>query len=319
MLACAGMNLVQAIVLGVVQGLTEFLPVSSSAHLFIVPKLLGWQYAGLGFDVALHWGTLLALLVAFGSTWIGLIRDVFARDPLVRREAMTTWFKLLIASLPAAIAGVLLRHAAETWLRWLPLQAVTLTVFGFLLWWVDRVRPQSDSRTIPGWGTGMVVGLAQVLSLVPGVSRSGVTITAGRAMGESRVAAARFSFLLATPITLGAGLLELKHIEPGLSTSVVLAGVVSAAVVGWLAIRALLKMLQRVGFGTFFAYRVLVAGAILAHVLMQGNGSARPFAARHLVGEVAVQSVTQRDARAMQPRLHGGHRELEHLGHLGVR
>jgi undecaprenyl-diphosphatase len=244
---------------------------------------------------------------------------VFARDPVVRREATGTWLKLVCASVPTAIAGVLLRHPAETWLRWLPLQAATLTVFGFLLWWVDRVRPQGVSNTIPGWGTGMVVGLAQVLSLVPGVSRSGVTITAGRAMGTNRVTAARFSFLLATPITLGAGLLEIGNIEPGLSPAVILAGVASAAVVGWLAILALLRLVVRAGFGTFFAYRVLVAGAILAHVVMQGDESARPFAARKLVGEVAVQAVAQRNARAVHPRLHGGHRKLEHLGHLGVR
>ena len=301
------MNLVQAIVLGVVQGLTEFLPVSSSAHLYIVPQLLGWKYAGLGFDVALHWGTLLALLIAFGSTWVRLIRDVFAPGPAVRREAINTWLKLILASLPAAIAGVLLRHAAETWLRWLPLQAVTLTVFGFLLWWVDRVKPQNRSDGIPGWGTAMTMGLAQVLSLVPGVSRSGVTITAGRARGENRVAAARFSFLLATPITLGAGLVELR------------AGVASAAVVGWLAIGALLKLLGRAGFGAFFAYRVLVALAILAHLAMQGDGSVRPVAARQLVGKVAVQAVAQRDAGTMQARLHGRHRQVEHLGNLGVR
>lgn len=313
------MNVTQAVVLGIVQGVTEFLPVSSSAHLFIVPRLLGWRYAGLGFDVALHWGTLLALLIAFGSTWIRLIRDVFAPDPAVRKEASTTWLKLVLASLPAAIAGVLLRHAAETWLRWLPLQAVTLTVFGFLLWWVDRVRPQNSSDGIPGWGTTMAMGLAQVLALVPGVSRSGVTITAGRAMSENRVAAARFSFLLATPITLGAGLVELRNIEPGLSPAVIMAGVVSAAVVGWLAIGALLKLLGRAGFGTFFAYRVLVALAILAHLAMQGDGSARPLAARQLVREVTVQAVAQRDASAMQSRLHGGHRQVEHIGHLGVR
>ncbi len=313
------MNVMQAVVLGVVQGLTEFLPVSSSAHLYIVPRLLGWTYAGLGFDVALHWGTLVALLIAFGSTWIRLVRDAFAPDPTVRREANATWLKLIIASVPAAVAGVLLQHAAETWLRWLPLQAVTLTVFGFLLWWVDRVTPQRASGGVPGWGTGIAMGLAQVLALVPGVSRSGVTITAGRAMGENRVTAARFSFLLATPITLGAGLLELRHIEPSLSSTVILAGVVSAAVVGWLAIGALLKLLGRAGFGTFFAYRVLVALAILGHLAMQRGDSVRPVAARQLVREVTVQSVAQRNAGPVESRLHGRHRQVEHLGDLRVR
>jgi undecaprenyl-diphosphatase len=313
------MNVFQAIVLGTVQGVTEFLPVSSSAHLYVIPKLLGWNYAGLGFDVALHWGTLLALLVAFGSTWVGLARDAFAGSPAARDEARATWLKLIVASLPAVVAGLLLRHAAETWLRFLPLQAAMLTVFGFLLWWVDRVRPQRESSTIPGWTTSIVVGFAQVLALVPGVSRSGATITAGRAMGENRVAAARFSFLLATPITFGAGLVEIRNIEPGLSPAVIAAGVISAAVVGWLAIGALLRLLSRAGFGTFFVYRVIVAGVILAHMAMAGTDSARPVAARELVREVAVQPVAQGDAGPVQPRLHGGHRQVQHVGDLGVR
>src|SRR5205823_1238550 len=140
----------------------------------------------------------LALLIAFGSTWAQLARDAVASDTATRHAARATWLRLAVASVPAAIAGVLLQHAAETWLRWLPLQAAMLAVFGFLLWWVDRIRPQLRAEQLPGWRTSLAVGFAQVLSLVPGVSRSGVTITAGRAMGEDRVAAARFSFLLAT-------------------------------------------------------------------------------------------------------------------------
>jgi len=312
------MNVFQAVVLGVVQGLTEFLPVSSSAHLYIVPKLLGWQYAGLGFDVALHWGTLLALVLAFGRTWLELARDAVGGAPTVRRAARSTWLKLIVASVPAAVAGLLLRDAAETWLRWLPLQAAMLALFGFLLWWVDRVRPQGPADAMPDWATSLVVGGAQVLSLVPGVSRSGVTITAGRAMGQHRVAAARFSFLLATPITFGAGLLELRHIPHDMPRSVLWCGVASAAVVGWLAIRGLLRWLAHAGFGTFFAYRLAVALLIVAHLVMAG-GSARAFASRQLVREVAVQAVAQRDAGPMQPRLDRGHRQLQHLRHLGVR
>jgi len=315
------MTVFQAIVLGIVQGLTEFLPVSSSAHLFIVPRLLGWHYAGLGFDVALHWGTLVALLIAFGGTWLRLARDAFAADVAVRNEARSTWARLVVATIPAAVVGILLRHAAETWLRNLELQAAMLVVFGFLLWWVDRVRPQNDRRDVTGWGACMVVGFAQCLALVPGVSRSGATITAGRAMGESRVAAARFSFLLATPITLGAGLVEIGHIEPDLSRTAIAAGVISAGIVGWLAIGALLKLLGRAGFGGFFAYRVLVAAAIVAHlVAARGESpSAHAVAPRQLVREVAVQPVAQRDPRAVQPRLHGGDGQVQHLGDLGIR
>lgn len=289
----------QAIVLGIVQGLTEFLPVSSSAHLYIVPKLLGWTYAGIGFDVALHWGTLVALLLAFGGTWWQLTRDAFAADRERRSAARSTWLKLAIATLPGAIAGLLLGDAAEMWLRSLPLQAAMLVVGGFLLWWTDRARPEVVDGT-PGWRTSIVIGLSQMLALVPGVSRSGITLTAGRAMRLTRVEAARFSFLLATPITFGAGLLELRHIHPDLPASRILAGVAAAAIVGGLAIRGLLRWLQHAGFGAFFAYRALVAAIIVAY-LVAGGASARTVAARHPVGEVAVQAVAQHDARAMQP------------------
>ncbi len=313
------MNLFQAIVLGAVQGVTEFLPVSSSAHLYIVPKLLGWHYAGLGFDVALHWGTLIALLIAFGGTWLALARDAFAADGAVRNEARSTWAKLIVGSVPAVIAGLLLRHAAESWLRYLPLQAAMLVIFGFLLWWIDRVRPQGAAGVIPGWRASIVMGLAQSLALVPGVSRSGVTITAGRAMGEHRVSAARFSFLLATPITMGAGLLELKNIEPTLSPTIIAAGVISAALVGWLVIGALLRWLGRAGFAMFFAYRVVLAAVIVAHLWAHSHDSVPAVAARQAVREVAVQPVAQGNARAVQTRLDRGDRQVQHFGDFGVR
>jgi len=256
------MSFGQAVALGIIQGLTEFLPISSSAHLFVVPTLLGWPYAGVAFDVALHWGTLIALLVAFWRDWWRLLRDLFGPDPATQAAARRTWLQLAVASVPAAIAGLLFRDVIETQLRWLPLQAVTLSVFGFLLWWVDRVAPTRSEHT-PGWGAALLVGCAQAIALVPGVSRSGITITAGRASGLSRVAAARFSFLLATPITFGAGLLELKHFRDAASTHLLLAGMVTSAVVGILAIRGLLYWLGRAGFGAFFAYRVAFAVLVL--------------------------------------------------------
>lgn len=256
------MNAVQAIVLGAIQGLTEFLPISSSAHLFVVPHLLGWRYAGLSFDVALHWGTLVALLAAFWRDWFDLSRNALVGDPGARTAARRMWLKLAVGSVPAAVVGLLVKDAAETVLRSLPLQAVMLVVFGFLLWWVDRVRPGVE-RAEPGWAATLVMGSAQALALVPGVSRSGVTITAGRAMGIARVSAARFSFLLATPITFGAGLVEMRHLSPDLPAGILLLGVASAALTGFLAIRGLIRWLGRAGFGVFFAYRVALAALIL--------------------------------------------------------
>jgi undecaprenyl-diphosphatase len=256
------MTPLQAAVLGAVQGLTEFLPVSSSAHLYVIPTLLGWSYAGLAFDVALHWGTLLALLIATFGTWRRLVADMFAPDREVRRAAFATWAKLAVGSIPAAIAGFLMEDLAARSLRSLPLQAAMLLVFGFLLWWVDRVRPAGRVEDVPGWRDCLLIGCAQALALVPGVSRSGVTITAGRAIGLSRVSAARFSFLLATPITLGAGLLELRHASP-LPPALLAIGVVTAAVTGLLAIQGLIRWVSRAGFGVFFAYRAALALLIL--------------------------------------------------------
>ena len=261
------MSIVQALVLGSLQGLTEFLPVSSSAHLYVVPKLLGWTYKGVAFDVALHWGTLLALLVAFAGDWLRLIAAPFAGDAAQRSAAARTWLQLIVATLPAMIAGLLLRGPAEDMLRNLPLQAAMLIVFGFLLWWVDRVRPSGPAQAALSWSAVLSMGFAQALALVPGVSRSGVTITAGRLAAVERVNAARFSFLLATPITLGAGLLELRHLGPGIHAPALVAGVLASAIVGLLAIRGLLRWLARAGFGWFFAYRAAFAALILISLL----------------------------------------------------
>ncbi|HEY3216438.1 MAG TPA: undecaprenyl-diphosphate phosphatase [Candidatus Eisenbacteria bacterium] len=253
----------QAAVLGTIQGLTEFLPISSSAHLYVVPTLLRWSYAGVAFDVALHWGTLLALVAAFHRDWWELGRGAFSRDRATRVESRRVWLKLAAASVPAAVVGLAVEGWADTVLRSLPLQATTLFVFGFLLWWVDRTRAEARDEVVPGWGTCLVVGWAQTLALVPGVSRSGITITAGRAMGLSRISAARFSFLLATPITFGAGLLELRKLTPGLPPSTLAIGVGTASLTGFLAIRGLIRWLERGGFGAFFAYRALLALGIL--------------------------------------------------------
>ncbi len=253
----------QAFVLGAIQGLTELLPVSSSAHLFVVPHLLGWPYAGLAFDVALHGGTLVALIIAFWKDWLGLVRNAFASDPAVQRDTRSVWLQLVVASIPAAIAGVLLGDIAEEKLRSMPLQAIMLVVFGGLLWAADRFLPKGRDAANPGLPTALVMGFAQCLALVPGVSRSGITMTAGRSSGLSRLSAARFSFLLATPITFGALLIKVKDLPADLDLKVLAIGVVSAAVFGLLAIRLLMGMLKRVGFGFFFAYRAVLGLVIL--------------------------------------------------------
>jgi undecaprenyl-diphosphatase len=256
----------RAAVLGAVQGLTEFLPISSSAHLYVIPELLGWKYAGLSFDVALHGGTLLALLFAFWRDWWNLATGALGPPGERRTEAWHLGLWLVVATVPGAIAGKLLEQAAEDRLRSLPLQAIMLFVFGFLLWAVDRAMAPGRDQGRLGWGAALGMGLAQALALVPGVSRSGITITAGRAAGFSRVTAARLSFLLATPITLGALLLKLRHLPHDVPPISLALGVVTSAVVGILAIQGLLRWLARAGFGVFFAYRTALALVLVAFI-----------------------------------------------------
>lgn len=253
----------QALVLGAVQGLTELLPVSSSAHLYLVPTLLGWKYQGVAFDVALHGGTLVALVLAFWKDWIELLRDAFSSVAAVARDARMMWLRLVLATIPGAIAGKLLDAFAEDKLRALPLQAGTLAIFGVLMWWVDRSSGPGRNEKMPGWGTSLAMGFAQCLALVPGVSRSGITMTAGRATGLSRVSVARFSFMLATPITFGALLLKLKDVPHDVPPATLGIGVIAAATFGILAIRVLLDVLRRTGFGVFAAYRVALGAGVL--------------------------------------------------------
>ncbi len=259
----------QAAVLGVVQGLSEFLPISSSAHLYAIPEMLGWRYEGLAFDVALHWGTLLALVIAFWREWLDLFRNAAAGAAPRRRVAQGTRLRLVAASIPGAVAGVLLQEAAEQRFRALPIQAFTMAVFGLVLWLADRARRGGRHEDVPGWGTSLFVGFAQALALVPGVSRSGITMTAGRMAGMDRVSSARFSFLLATPITFGAGLLEARHLPHDVSMLTLAVGVATSAVVGLLAIRGLLGWLARGSFAVFFAYRVVAAAVILGWLALR--------------------------------------------------
>lgn len=257
---------VQAFVLGAVQGITELLPISSSAHLYLVPTVLGWPYVGVAFDVAMHAGTLLALVVAFLDDWLRMIRDGFTSDPTRRSEARQLFGMIVVGTIPALIAGKLLGDAADQ-LRSVPLQACMLLVFGIVLWAADRFTARSSDRRLPGWGTSLAVGLAQALALVPGVSRSGITMTTGRLAGLSRVSSARFSFLLSTPITLAAvlytGLLKSRGLLSQVPVSTLLIGMASSAVFSFIAIQFMLGMLRRTGFGVFAVYRVVLALGLL--------------------------------------------------------
>ncbi|MGZ9160562.1 MAG: undecaprenyl-diphosphatase UppP [Candidatus Limnocylindrales bacterium] len=267
-------TIIQALIMGIVQGLTEFLPVSSSGHLIIVPFLVGSDDAfitSLAFSVMLHLGTLVALLVYFRADWIRLVpaglaalRDrSFGGDP----DRRLAW--LLIAStIPAAIVGVLFNDLIESRFREVGLVAIMLVVGGLILFVADRVGGRSrqiDGVTFP---VAIGIGVAQALALVPGISRSGISISAGRLAGLDREAAARFAFLMATPITAGAGLFEARKLftgEAGVDVAVgpLVIGMVAALVSGLAAIHFMLRYLRTRSLDIFVWYRVALAAIVL--------------------------------------------------------
>ena len=267
------MTPLQAIALGIIQGLSEFLPISSSAHLTLAPWLFGWEDPGLPFDVALHFGTLLAVLWYFRIEWLALIRAAFGivttgriETPEKRRVVY-----LIIATIPGAIGGLLLQSKAESAFRSPQLIAIALIVLGIVLWFVDklvaRVRILGEMR----WTDSLLIGLAQVIALIPGVSRSGSTITTARGLRFDRESAAEFSFLMSMPIIAAAVVLEgPKALEQGGLTNELMSGVVASAISGWLAISILMRYVTRHSYGIFAVYRIILGLAILAVVHARG-------------------------------------------------
>lgn len=256
-----------AIILGAIQGATEILPISSSAHLVLFPWFFDFDYQGIAFDVALHLGTLLAILLFFWRDWVALLVGAWqffsgkigwAQNMQVR---LLVW--LVLATIPGALIGYFLESQAETVFRQPILIAGTLFVFALILWRADRKGKKNISLPQFSFKKLMTIGLAQALAIVPGVSRSGITMTAGLFTGLTKKDAARFSFLLAAPIILGAGLVEApKALTAGLNASLIF-GFLSAFVIGIFAIWLLLKIIQKTSFSIFVWYRILLALVIL--------------------------------------------------------
>ena len=266
------MTLFQAIVLGIIQGLSEFLPVSSSAHLTLAPWLFGWPDPGLDFDVALHLGTLIALVWFFWQEWMTLARALFAilKKGRVETESERRLLWVVIATIPGGIAGFLLQHYAESVFRRPALIGAMLIVMGIILWIVDRRARQDRALDTMRWTDAVAVGLAQMFAIIPGVSRSGSTITAGRALRFSRESAAVFSFLLSLPIITAAVVFEGRHaIRDGLNAPLFV-GIIASAISGWLAISVLLKYISRHSYGVFAAYRLVFGALVLVIAAMRG-------------------------------------------------
>jgi len=273
-------KLISAAILGIVQGLTEFLPISSSAHLIIVPWLIGWESNSLAFDVALHVGTAISVLVFFRKDWIHLARETIVGlkegSPLGNPHRRLAWF-LVVATIPAVIVGLTLEDIVENKLRSPLVTVFPLVLFAVLLYFADRISAKNRNIDSLTWADSIWIGISQAIALIPGVSRSGITMTAAMMRNCDRTSAARFSFLLSTPVIVGAAVLEgfqlirsiLNPVEGIVDEqwSIFLTGVVFAAAAGFLCIRYFLIYVRRKSFTPFVLYRIVLAGIILAYYL----------------------------------------------------
>ncbi len=250
------MNYWQAIWLGLLQGVGEFLPISSSAHLAVFPHFFNWKYQGLSYDVMLHLGTLLAVLSVFWKDWLIMLKEGFYRPS--SEEGRLFWY-IVLASVPGAVAGYFLEDKAETVFRDPRVIGLSLMFFSFFIFLADRKARNQKGLTDLTWKQALIIGLAQSLAIIPGASRSGVTIMAALFLGFRRETAARFSFLLSTPIIAGAALLMLPKISLTHVSGPFVTGLLVSALFGFLSIRFLLGFLKTRNLLPFVVYRVLLA------------------------------------------------------------
>lgn len=257
----------QSIILGLVQGLGEFLPISSSGHLVLTPWLLGFSDPGLSFDVALHAGTLIAVILYFWKDILEILKlGLGGKTRNLDREksynSKTLWF-LVLATIPGVLVGLFFEQKAETVFRNPLLIALTLSLAGLFLYLADKyARRRKDLGNISGKDS-FIIGLSQAVAIIPGVSRSGATITTGLLLGLDRVSAARFSFLLSAPIIFGATVLKFPDIFRGGFGLSEIIGMIVASVSGYLAIKYLIKFVERVSYRIFFWYRLALALVII--------------------------------------------------------
>ena len=255
------MTNLHAAVLGLIQGLGECLPISSSAHLVVIPRLLGWPDQGLSVDVALHWGTLAALLLYFWKDWVRLISAGLMSPQSPERRLLLL---IVVATVPGGIAGLLFNRYIEETFRNPALIALTLMLFGVVLGLADWKGKKSLAIEALGWGPALWIGAAQALAIVPGVSRSGITMTAALILGFKREDAARFSFLLSVPIVLAAGALKLRHLHGAALGGPFWVGIAVSAGSGAIAIWALMGWVRKRSLAPFVVYRLIAGLALLA-------------------------------------------------------
>ncbi len=265
------MDLVQIIILAIVQGLTEFLPISSSAHLILVPLVLKWPDQGLVFDVAVHVGSLLAVLIYFRHTVRALFRAWLGSltGGKVSSDSRLAWW-VIFGTIPAVICGYLFKATIETELRSPWVIAITTIAFGLLLWMADKAGSRKRNETQLGLFDVLIIGCFQAIALIPGTSRSGITMTAGLFLGMTRRSAARFSFLLSMPLIFASGVLQTRDlVQSSLAIdwfALFLAVVISAVSAG-LCIHLFLKLIERMGMLPFVIYRLMLGCALVLLLL----------------------------------------------------
>jgi undecaprenyl-diphosphatase len=273
------MPLYQAIILAIVQGLTEFLPISSTAHLTIIPQLLKWEDPGLAFDVALHLGTLAAVLIYFFRDWVQVILNgvgISYRGAHPDENSRSLLWLLVLGSIPAGLAGLKFQKYAEHALRTPYVIGGSMIVLGIIMWLADRASTEKSGLDRMTWSDALLVGIAQALAIVPGVSRSGVTITAARFREFSREAAARFSFLLSTPVIAGAAAKDAWDMhKTGLPAEMRLpyiVGITVSGVVGLVVIAFFIKYLRHNSLSVFVWYRIVFGIIVIALAFFRVSG-----------------------------------------------
>ncbi|WOX06043.1 undecaprenyl-diphosphate phosphatase [Microbulbifer pacificus] len=266
------MDHIHTVILALIQGVTEFLPISSSAHLILPNQVLGWPDQGLAFDVAVHFGSLMAVLLYFRKEVWQLICDGLGgfKTGQFTDEGRLAWL-IVLATIPAGLAGLVFKDFIETHLRSSAVIATTTIVFGLLLWWSDVYGKRRDDIGKLDWKKALMIGVAQAVALIPGTSRSGITMTAGLMLGMKREAAARFSFLMSIPVIALSALLltfELLDTESVPWDSIFL-GVVLSGISAYLCIHYFMQFISRTGMAPFAIYRLLLGGALIWLILTQ--------------------------------------------------
>lgn len=259
------MTLFEIIILALIQGISEFLPISSSAHLLLPAQLFGWQDQGLAFDVAVHVGSLCAVLLYFRKDVVALTQGWFGSLAGKKTEEGNLAWMIILATLPVIFVGFLIKDWVEVFLRSGYVIATTTIVFGVLLYWADKVSQKQITPVTITWQKALIIGLSQVAALIPGTSRSGVTMTAALFLGISRENAARFSFLLSIPTILGAGTLltlDLVNTEDAVNWRELLFGFVLSFVSAYICIALFIKWIGNLGMTPFVIYRLLLGVAI---------------------------------------------------------